>query len=313
MDHHDPNDGVPDPEGRIVFGPLLRKDPTFGQLTSLYAIDPDGSDLTQLLDCEVAFPHFSPDGSRLAFGIHMDNGSMQVATMAADGTDLRILTSGGYSEFPDWSPDGSWLVYSQVKDADLAAINRECPVGDCLVTLGLKEPLWRMQADGSDPRQIGNPDTVDFWPRLSPDGHKVAFIRVDPPNKDWFTVMIRDLATGEEHPATANDREPVLPEWNRDGRSILYTTSHRPGSTDVWTQIETVPADDPTAAPVVLRSGDDPRGGSQASYAPDGSKIVMDCGGRLCTMDADGSNTRVILPDSSFVAVQPTWGRAPTK
>ncbi len=219
-----------------MFGPLLRKDPTFGGLTSLYAIDADGSDLVLVLDCEVACPHVSPDGTQLVFGIHMDNGSMQVATMAVDGTNLRILTSDGYNEYPDWSPDGSWLVYSRVRDADLAAINRECPVSDCLVTLGLEEPLWRMGADGSNPRQIGNPDTVDFWPRLSPDGQEVAFIRVDPPNKDWFTVMIRDLATGEEHQATANDREPVLPEWSRDGRSILYTTNHRPGSTDVWTR-----------------------------------------------------------------------------
>ena len=80
---------------------------------SLHAIDPDGTDMVALLDCEVARPRFSPDGSRIAFAIVMDDQSFQVATMAADGTDLRILTdTPGYAETPDWSPDGSWLIYS---------------------------------------------------------------------------------------------------------------------------------------------------------------------------------------------------------
>src|SRR5262245_34497699 len=108
-----PNDGVPDPNGRIVFGRLMRVDDLLGQIVWLNAIDPDGSDLVQVLNCEVARPRFSPDGSRLAFGIVMDDGTLQVATSAVDGSDLRILTStDGYADTPDWSPDGSWLVYS---------------------------------------------------------------------------------------------------------------------------------------------------------------------------------------------------------
>ena len=55
----------------------------------LYAIDPDGSDLVQLLDCETSRPRFSRDGRTLAFGIAMDDKTMQVATIAADGRDLR--------------------------------------------------------------------------------------------------------------------------------------------------------------------------------------------------------------------------------
>src|SRR5687767_5565804 len=59
-------------------------------------------DLVPLLDCEVGRPRFSPDGSRLAFGIAMDDGTLQIATMAADGSDLTILTStDGYADTPD--------------------------------------------------------------------------------------------------------------------------------------------------------------------------------------------------------------------
>ena len=123
-DASNPNDGAPDPAGRIVFGKFITKDPTYGQLATLYAIDPDGSDLTMLTDCQVEYPHVSPDGTRITFSIRMDNGSMQVATMAIDGTDLRILTTSGHNEYPSWSPDGSWLVFSGLPDADLLAINQ---------------------------------------------------------------------------------------------------------------------------------------------------------------------------------------------
>jgi hypothetical protein len=78
-------DGSPDPAGRIVFGRLSRVDDIRDQLVALYAIDPDGTDLVPLLDCEVARPRFSADGSRLALGIAMDDGTMQVATMPSTG------------------------------------------------------------------------------------------------------------------------------------------------------------------------------------------------------------------------------------
>lgn len=83
------DDGVPDPAGRIVFGRLTRVDDGLGQLVSINAIDPDGSDLTQVLDCETERPGYSHDGTRLVFSIAMNDGMYQVATSAVDGSDLR--------------------------------------------------------------------------------------------------------------------------------------------------------------------------------------------------------------------------------
>jgi Tol biopolymer transport system component len=301
-----PDDGVPDRAGRIVFGRLTRVDDTLGQLVSLYAIDPDGSDLALLLDCEVARPRFSPDGSTLAFAIAMDDGSSQIATLAADGSDLRILTStAGYADTPDWAPDGSWLVYSH---SPTACVSEDFDV--CALEEGMHQSLWRMDADGSKQALLGDPTSFDWEPRLSPDGHEVVFTRIDPPNAYWFTLMIRDLETGAERVVTSNEREPEHPEWSPDGSSIIYNTLHAADPSVSLEQIELVPADDATAVPTVLYKP--PSGGlgaAKPTYSPDGSRITFGCSRALCTMNADGSDVLRLasLPDAELNHF--AWGR----
>lgn len=276
-----PNDGVADPAGRIVFGQVERFDEILGQLISpLVAMDADGSDLVKIFDCEVERPRFSPDGSRIAFSLAMDDETWQVATIAADGTDLRILTSTtGYAQTPDWSPDGSWLIYatSPVKCS-------RAPLCE-----SLNETLWRMNADGSDQRLIGNPPSSawDWEPRLSPDGREVVFARNTPEGNYRWILMIRNLETGAERVAKVDTRDLEHPDWSRDGRYVIYHAS--PNG-----PIELIPADDATAEPIIL-AGDATHGYYKPAYSPDGSSIVFGCDSRLCRMNADGSDVEVLF------------------
>ena len=83
----------------------------------------------------------------------MDDGTMQVATMAADGTDLRILTrTAGFADTPDWSPDGSWLVFSHSPVGCVSATFDACTKQE-----GMHQTLWRMDADGSSLVEVGPP------------------------------------------------------------------------------------------------------------------------------------------------------------
>ena len=48
-------------------------------------------------------PDWDPDGTRIAFWVLNESfTSAQVFSMAADGTNPRRLTKGGFSAFPDW-------------------------------------------------------------------------------------------------------------------------------------------------------------------------------------------------------------------
>ena len=296
-----PGDGVPHPEGRIVFGQITRVDEMFGQIVALYAIDPDGSDVALVLDCETAMPTWSPDGSRIAFTLGMDDGSWQIGTVAPDGTDLRVLTSGhGIFEVPTWSPDGTWLVYDASPDI-------QDPADRAFHTT-----LWRMDADGTNARQVGDPMAFDVEPRLSPDGSQVVFTRLYP-NEDWMgRLFIRDLATGIDRNVLPMDRSATHPDWTPDGKGIIYNSLQDP---DRWAQLETIDANDPDATPKVLFAGTKERGGYKGSYSPDGTRIVFGCNrvlgqneDALCLMDADGSNV-IVLRDEPLAENHFTWGQ----
>ena len=72
----------------------------------------DGRNLTEAAQENNWGPAWSPDGSRLAYSSTRDAGTVpRVWTMAADGTDQRLVMSG-HGEYPDWSPDGTQLVFA---------------------------------------------------------------------------------------------------------------------------------------------------------------------------------------------------------
>ena len=297
-----PKDGVPDPAGRIFFGQVERVDDLLGQIVApLFAIDADGSDLVQVLDCEMERPRVSPDGSRLAFSIVMSDGTWQVATSAVDGSELRVLTkTAGAAETPDWAPDGASLIYSY-------SPNR-CALPTCVEDGSFHQTLWRMNVDGSDPTLIGDPKTYDWESRLSPDWRRVVIGRIRP-DSDRNAIIVRDLATGKERSATPNTTDLEHPDWSPDGRWIVYNTLKSPDGRDLQS-IERVSSEDPTAKPVVL-AGDFGHAAYKPAYSPDGARIVFGCDGSVCLMDADGSHRETLRGVGGVELNHFAWGVTP--
>lgn len=297
-----PNDGVPDPNGRIAFGRVVREDSFYGQVVAIWAIDPDGSDLVQLNDGDSGFPVWSPDSSRIAYTHRQADLTWQIETMAPDGSDVKVLTSGPGTDNASWSPDGDWIAYmtfaGSPSDADFHTT------------------IWRMDADGSNAQLLGDPDAFDVEPKISPDGTKLLFLRLSfPGGGQRQQLFVRTIATGEELEITAVGTAPEHPAWSPDGDWILYNTNPNYGSGNPNDQVERIGAGG-SGEPEVLFEGTENQGGFKPSYSPDGRMIVFGCftepagTDALCVMNADGGSPFKLL-DSEVHENHFSWGVTP--
>ena len=144
-------------------------------------------------------PAYSPDGSQISYD--EDSGPGQPAVhgifvAGKDGSGAHQLTTSltgkdAYDTESKWSPDGTHIAFTRVKDTKAAAI-------------------FTVRTDGSDLRQI-TPYKLDAAsPDWSPDGTKIAF------NSYW-----------DPHPGKSANAFTV----NADGTGLTAITHHRDGKT----------------------------------------------------------------------------------
>ncbi|MGB7805047.1 MAG: hypothetical protein WBM72_05540 [Actinomycetota bacterium] len=82
----------------------------------IYSVDVDGSDLDRLTGARSDYePAWSPDGTKIAYD-RIVQGTYQIFTMNADGSDRKQLSSGQADNlWSTWSPDGSKLAFTSTE------------------------------------------------------------------------------------------------------------------------------------------------------------------------------------------------------
>jgi TolB protein len=199
----------------------------------------------------IADPRWSPDGGQIAFVSSADEHGRppyQIAVMAADGKNLRQLTSGeGRRYSPTWSPDGKQIAYVEalnykgggplaifVMDRDGSHQRQLTPYAyyselswspdGKWIAFSTFEAIYLVSSDGADLRQLTD-QFSDSFPVWSPDGAYIAFqsTREDPGQHLDIYVMradgteIRRLTDNPDH-----DRQP---SWSPDGEHIIFESN----------------------------------------------------------------------------------------
>ena len=213
----------------------------------------------------IVFEHFgqAPDGSTTTF----DPDLRQIWLVHADGTGLQELAPGSPAgkSSPDISPDGTKVLFNSWDGA---------------------RRIYEVSIEGGQPVLVSTncqdvPLCDENDPSYSPDGGRVAFVRVEDAGATQSSVIgIRHLATHEVI-LIESTRVPLStgnlaqPTWSPDGLQIAYHRNTQSPTDDRPTKIriEIVNVDGTGLRELPAPTGEAKAG--DPDWSPDGSLIVF--------------------------------------
>lgn len=139
-----------------------------------------------------------------------------------------------------------------------------------------------------------------YFPTLSPDGAKVAFVSNTSVDPDIYLV---DIASGESTNLTAKPGFDNQPVWSPDGSQIAFVTDRDGGDIDIWV----MDADGANPRRLARTSGEDKLGG----WSPDGTQIVYsnqnEIGESLWVVDVESGETTRLTTQEQGSDTAPKW------
>jgi dipeptidyl aminopeptidase/acylaminoacyl peptidase len=171
--------------------------------------------------------------------------------MDADGNNRQKLTSTGLqSGMPDWSPDGTKIIFTVSQDTyseegDICMIGSDGTGFRILTDAGQGYgPVWSddgssiifcskrtghfeiylMASDGNNLQQMTSSQTDKLNARLSPDGQRIVYTLISTDGNDTGIHLMNTDGTGDitlTHPGQLSKN----PCWSSDGKQIFFQTS----------------------------------------------------------------------------------------
>jgi TolB protein len=156
----------------------------------LQEIHPAGPEV----QCAAGFPgQWFPDSDTILFrGSYGAAGALQVCSVNADGSDLKVVFSedGSFAIYPTLSPDNSKILF--------------------VLDRGGNEDVYLVDIDGRNLRQVIDDPAQDTTPTWSPDGEWIAFASDRDGDMEIYIVRPdgKDLRQ-----LTDNDFSDTQPSW----------------------------------------------------------------------------------------------------
>lgn len=241
------------------------------KLTYSWRLDaPEGSD-AQLSATDIAKPTFTPDiGGDYTATLTVSDGN-------DEDSDKVVITANEGGNENQTPPDVSGKI------AYTAGI-------------GTAEEIYIVNADGTGKERLTNNNEGKTDIDVSPNGEKIAFVRVE-------DLWVMNIDGSNKTQLTTGEYVHFNPKWSPDGSKILYSTKDAIFTVDVSTK-DTTRIYDP---------GFD-NDGYTALWSPDGSKVLLASDesaagqsgtGNLYLVNADGSNVTQITNYSQNEPVTP--------
>ena len=199
-------------DGKTLF--ISSAKPEFKEHTSfIYKVAAQGGEPTQITPMSTSYWHgVSPDGMDIVYCANR-NGNYDVYKMNANGgQEIRLTTSEGLDDGPEYSPDGKYIYINSYRTG--------------------KMQIWRMHADGSNPEQMTFDARSNWFAHIAPN-NKVATIisyledqKQTHPFGRQVQLRLLDLNTKKLTNLTApfygGQGTINVPSWSPDGKQFAY-------------------------------------------------------------------------------------------
>ena len=202
---------------------------------------------------DIDMPRWSPDGRTIAFIGKVGDREPQLYTVpAAGGTPTELGDAPNGVQQYAWSPDGSAIAFVTPDDSPLSAKDLrthhdlfDIHDDDYLADKpAVPSHIWLLSVKTGNARQLtrGSTSVLETAapisggpsePSWSADGRWIAYTRQADANdsdSDRTSIVIVNVASGEERPLTSQDTYEYTPQFAPKGDEIGYLYLHGPGA-----------------------------------------------------------------------------------
>ncbi len=241
----------------LIILPACEELPEPTYIDAIFMMNPDGSNITHIIDEYAENVQFTPDGTRII----MNKGNKGIWSVKIDGSDLtQLITFSVNTELPS--------IYSE--DIKIAFSN-----GD----------IYIMDIDGSNLQNITNtPDIEERYPHFSFDGSKIAYTtRQDSINSIYIMESNGENKIEVISKTTTRYFIYRYPIFNASSDTIIYKYFDYPQEGLYSVKV------DGTNNNLIIESS---IGNAFPSISSDGTKIVFDGGNYIYIISGSGTNIR---------------------
>jgi serine/threonine protein kinase len=244
----------------------------------------------------------SPDGKRVALTIR-EKGSSDVWVYDPQRDAMTRLTFGGaVYDFPIWSPDGQFVVFSFNSDGIFQALadgasqpqaltqsknfqmpKSFTPDGKRLVYLddgtGNRQ-IWTVpledqggQLKAGKPEQFLKSNFENRFAELSPNGRWLAYTSNESGRQEVYVRKFLPPSSGQDGKWQVSDRGGDPPRWSRNGHELFYQSGDQIMAVSYTVKGDTFAAEKPRVWIAKLGSGI--ANFAQWDLAPDGKRVAV--------------------------------------
>ncbi len=237
----------------------------------IYTMNADGSEPRRLTNdaYENYYPAWSPDGTQIAYYVHLSWQSWALVVMNADGSGRRQITESAgcvtCAMGPYWTPDGTQIGFTiepsprptcEIKSTELGIVNvdgSECrrlttnswidvfcgwsPDGASILFTSHEsgvEQVYVASADMTGVRRLTDEASANNMAAWSPDGTRIAFVSDRDGNGE---IYVMNADGSDVTRITSDPANDMLPAWSQDGSEILFSSDRGGGTLDVYAVI----------------------------------------------------------------------------